>query len=102
VQSVVWNEAIKINGADPDFHRRDRWAAIEQGADPEWELGLQLFDDRLADRFAFDVLDPTKLIPEEEVSDPPRRPARARWHGRQRLRGHRAGRVLYAEHCSGR
>src|SRR4051812_14490505 len=67
MQSVVWNEALKINGADPDFHRRDLWDAISQGASPEWELGLQLFDDDFADRFAFDVLDPTKIIPEEEV-----------------------------------
>jgi len=67
LQSVVWNEAVKINGADPDFHRRDLWDAINQGAFPEWELGLQLFDDEFADRFAFDVLDPTKLIPEEEI-----------------------------------
>jgi catalase len=67
LQSVVWNEAVKINGADPDFHRRDLWAAIEAGDYPEWELGLQLFDDAFADKFAFDVLDATKLIPEEEV-----------------------------------
>jgi catalase len=67
LQSVVWNEAVKINGADPDFHRRDLWAAIEAGDYPEWELGLQLFDDTFADKFAFDVLDATKLIPEEDV-----------------------------------
>jgi catalase len=67
LQSVVWNEAVKISGADPDFHRRDLWDAIQQGAYPEWELGLQLFDDEFADRFAFDVLDPTKIIPEEEL-----------------------------------
>ena len=67
MQSVVWNEAVKISGADPDFHRRDLWDAIGQGSFPEWELGLQLFDDDFADRFAFDVLDPTKIIPEEEL-----------------------------------
>jgi catalase len=67
LQSVAWNEAVKINGADPDFHRRDLWDAIQQGAFPEWELGLQLFDDAFADRFDFDVLDPTKIVPEEEV-----------------------------------
>jgi len=67
MQSVMWNEALKISGADPDFHRRDLWDAIQQGDYPEWELGLQLFDDEFADRFRFDVLDPTKLIPEEEV-----------------------------------
>jgi catalase len=67
LQSVVWNEAVKINGADPDFHRRDLWNAIQQGDFPEWELGLQLFDEKFAERFEFDVLDATKLIPEEDV-----------------------------------
>ena len=67
LQSVTWNEAVKINGADPDFHRRDLWDAITQGDYPEWELGLQLFDDEFADQFEFDVLDPTKIIPEERV-----------------------------------
>ena len=67
MQSVVWNEAVKINGADPDFHRRDLWNAIQSGNYPEWELGLQLFDEKFADSFDFDVLDATKLIPEEEV-----------------------------------
>ena len=67
MQSVVWNEAVKINGADPDFHRRDLWHAIKSGDFPEWELGLQLFDEKFAENFAFDVLDATKLIPEEEV-----------------------------------
>jgi catalase len=67
LQSVAWNEAVKINGADPDFHRRDLWNAIQSGSFPEWELGLQLFDDAFAESFAFDVLDATKLIPEEEV-----------------------------------
>ncbi|MBV9093537.1 MAG: catalase [Streptosporangiaceae bacterium] len=67
MQSVVWNEAMKISGADPDFHRRDLWDAITTGSFPEWELGLQLFDEEFADRFGFDVLDPTKIIPEEEV-----------------------------------
>ncbi|CAN5592667.1 catalase [soil metagenome] len=67
LQSVVWNEAVKLNGADPDFHRRDLWDAIGCGDFPEWELGLQLFDDEFADKFAFDILDATKLIPEEEV-----------------------------------
>ena len=67
LQSVVWNEAVKINGADPDFHRRDLWDAIQMGDYPEWELGLQLFDDDFAERFDFDVLDATKLITEEDV-----------------------------------
>jgi catalase len=70
LQSVVWNEAVKINGADPDFHRRDLWDAIQSGDFPEWELRLQLFDEAFADSFDFDVLDATKIIPEELV--PPR------------------------------
>ena len=67
MQSVVWDEAVKLNGADPDFHRRDLWNAIESGDFPEWELGVQLFDDTFADQFEFDVLDATKLIPEEQI-----------------------------------
>lgn len=67
LQSVMWNEAVKINGADPDFHRRDLWDAINAGDFPEWELGVQLFDDAFAESFDFDVLDATKLIPEELV-----------------------------------
>lgn len=67
VQSVIWNEAVKINGADPDFHRRDMWDAIQSGDYPQWDLGVQLFDDEFADNFEFDILDPTKLIPEEQV-----------------------------------
>jgi catalase len=65
--SLVWDEAVKIMGADPDFHRRDLWEAIESGNYPEWELGLQTFSEADADRFSFDVLDSTKLIPEELV-----------------------------------
>ncbi|MBI0434856.1 catalase [Roseomonas sp. KE0001] len=67
LQSVVWNEAVKLNGADPDFHRRDLWDAIQMGDFPEWELGLQLFDEAFADSFDFDILDSTKIIPEELV-----------------------------------
>ena len=71
MQSVVWNEAVKINGADPDFHRRDLWNAIQAGDFPEWELNLQLFDQEFADSFDFDVLDPTKVIPEEILEPVP-------------------------------
>ena len=67
MQSVVWNEAVKINGADPDFHRRDLWDAIKGGHYPEWELGMQIFDEEFANKFDFDVLDSTKIIPEELV-----------------------------------
>ncbi len=65
--SLDWDESVKIMGADPDFHRRDLWEAIEAGAFPEWELGFQLFSEKQAERFSFDVLDATKLIPEELV-----------------------------------
>jgi len=65
LQSVAWNEAVKINGADPDFHRRDLWQSIQSGNFPEWELCVQLFDQDFADNFDFDILDPTKIIPEE-------------------------------------
>ena len=65
--SLVWDEAVKISGADPDFHRRDLWEAIEAGAYPEWELGVQVFTEREADGFSFDVLDATKIVPEELV-----------------------------------
>ena len=65
--SLVWDEAVKIAGADADFHRRDLWEAIEAGDYPEWELGLQVFTEEQAQGFSFDVLDATKLIPEELV-----------------------------------
>ena len=67
LQSVCWNEAVKINGADPDFHRRDLWQSITSGNFPEWELNVQVFDEAFADKFPFDVLDATKIIPEENV-----------------------------------
>jgi catalase len=65
LQSTCWDEAVKIAGADPDFHRRDLFEAIDRGDFPEWELGIQAFDEAFADSLPFDVLDPTKLIPEE-------------------------------------
>lgn len=65
--SVVWDEAVKISGADSDFHRRDLWEAIEAGAYPEWEFGIQVFTEEEAETFGFDVLDPTKIVPEEMV-----------------------------------
>ena len=66
-QSVLWDEAVKINGADSDFHRRDLWEAIDRGDFPEWELSFQVFDQQTADSLEFDILDPTKLIPEEII-----------------------------------
>ncbi|WP_426107926.1 catalase [Massilia sp. TSP1-1-2] len=65
--SLVWDEAAKLIGADPDYHRRDLWEAIEAGAFPEWELAVQVFTEEQADAFEFDVLDSTKLVPEELV-----------------------------------
>ena len=65
--SLVWDEAVKLSGADPDFHRRDLWEAIEAGAYPEWELGVQIFTEEQAEGFTFDVLDATKIVPEELV-----------------------------------
>jgi catalase len=66
--SLVWDEAVKLAGADPDFHRRDLWEAIESGNFPEWELGLQVFTEEQAAQFGvFDVLDATKIVPEELV-----------------------------------
>ncbi|UNK41498.1 catalase [Luteimonas sp. S4-F44] len=63
----LWDEAVKISGCDPDFHRRDLWEAIEAGEYPEWELAVQVFSEDDAERFSFDVLDATKLVPEELV-----------------------------------
>jgi catalase len=67
VHSVAWDEAQKISGKDPDFHRRDLWTAIENGDFPEWELGIQVIPEADEHKFEFDLLDPTKLIPEELV-----------------------------------
>ncbi|MDQ2640566.1 MAG: catalase [Pseudomonadota bacterium] len=65
--SLVWDEAVKISGADPDFHRRDLWESIEAGVYPEYELGIQVFTEEQAEAFSFDVLDATKIVPEELV-----------------------------------
>lgn len=67
VHSLVWDEAQKISGKDPDFHRRDLWEAIEQGDTPEWELAVQMIDEGEESKFDFDVLDATKIWPEELV-----------------------------------
>ena len=65
--ALDWDECVKISGADPDYHRRDLWESIEAGVFPEYELGLQVFTEEQADGFSFDVLDPTKIVPEELV-----------------------------------
>jgi catalase len=67
LQSTIWDEAVKLAGADPDFHRRDLYEAIDAGDYPEWEFAVQLFTEEDAAKFPFDHLDPTKLIPEELV-----------------------------------
>jgi catalase len=67
LHAVLWDEAQKISGKDPDFHRRDLWEAIENGDYPEWELGVQIVEEKDEMSFDFDLLDPTKIIPEEIV-----------------------------------
>ncbi len=67
VHSVAWDEAQKISGKDPDFHRRDLWDSIQAGHFPEWDLGVQIIPEKDEHKYEFDLLDPTKLIPEELV-----------------------------------
>ena len=67
VHAVAWDEAQQISGKDPDFHRRDLWNCIEMGAYPEWELGVQVVEEEDEMKFDFDILDPTKIIPEDLV-----------------------------------
>ncbi|MGQ2934092.1 catalase [Sphingopyxis sp.] len=67
IQSTIWDEALKLQAADNDYHRRDLFEAIDTGAFPEWELAIQVFDEAFANAQPYDVLDATKLIPEEDV-----------------------------------
>ncbi|PWN60888.1 catalase [Chryseobacterium viscerum] len=67
IHSVAWEEAQKISGIDPDFHKRDLWEAIENGNFPEWDFGVQIIPEEDENDFDFDLLDPTKLVPEELV-----------------------------------
>ncbi len=67
VHSVAWDEAQRISGVDPDFHRRDLWESIENGMFPEWDFGVQLIPEEDEHKYDFDLLDPTKLVPEELV-----------------------------------
>lgn len=67
VQSTLWDEAVKLQGADNDFHRKDLYMSIASGQYPEWNLGIQVFDAEFANAQPYDVLDATKLIPEEDV-----------------------------------
>ncbi|TPG09671.1 catalase [Sphingomonas oligophenolica] len=67
VQSTIWDEALKLQAADNDYHRRDLFEAIDSGSFPQWDLGIQVFDQEFADAQPYDVLDATKLIPEEDI-----------------------------------
>jgi catalase len=67
VHSLVWDEALKISGQDPDFHRKDLYSAIDNGAYPKWQFGIQVLEESQADQFDFDILDATKVWPEELV-----------------------------------
>ncbi|MEO7445336.1 MAG: catalase [Ferruginibacter sp.] len=67
VHSLAWDEATRIAGKDPDFHRRDLFEAIEAGEFPEWEFGVQIIEEKDEHKYPFDILDPTKLVPEEMV-----------------------------------
>lgn len=67
VHSVAWDEAQRISGVDPDFHRRDLWESIENGMFPEWDFGVQLIPEEDEHKYDFDLLDPTKIVPEELV-----------------------------------
>ncbi len=67
LQSTIWDEALKLQAADNDYQRRDLWEAIDTGAFPQWDLGIQVFDQAFADAQPYDVLDATKLIPEDDV-----------------------------------
>ena len=66
-RSLMWDEAVKISGIDPGFHRRDLWDRIKAGAFPEWEFGVQVCNEKQAESFSFNILDATRLIPEELV-----------------------------------
>ncbi len=94
--SLDWDEAVRINGADPDFHRRDLWEAIEGGAFPEYLLQIQTFSEEQAEAFSFDVLDATKIVPEETRAAAHGGPPGAEPQPRQLLRRDRADRLLHA------
>jgi hypothetical protein len=99
--ALTWDEAVKIAGADPDFHRRDLWEAIEAGEFPEYELGVQIFDEAQAAKFSFDILDSHEDRSRGNGAGHPDRPHGAQSQSGQFLRGDRAGRVLHRAHHSG-
>ena len=94
VHSLTWEEAQLLGGMDPDFHRRDLYDAIEAGAYPEWELGIQVFPDTPEETFAgIDLLDPTKIVPEELAPVQPVGQAGPQPDADELLRRDRAGRL---------
>ena len=100
--SLVWEEAQKLGGIDPDFHRRDLWDAIEAGSFPEWDFGIQVFPDTDDQTFeGIDLLDATKLVPEELAPVADHRPAHLEPQPDQLFRGDRAGGVLHRARASG-
>ena len=98
LQSTCWDEAVKLQGADNDFHRRDLFEAIQAGNFPEWELGVQLFTEEQADAFPFDHLDADQADPRGAGAADDDRPHGARPLARQLLRRDRAGRLLPGQH----
>ena len=96
--SLVWDEAVKISGADPDFHRRDLWEAIEAGAFPEWELGVQVFTEEEADTLLVRRSRRHQDRSGRTGARAPRRPHGAQPQSGQFLRGDRAGRLLRGAH----
>ena len=95
--SMAWEECQQISGKDPDFHRRDLWDTIEQGDFPEWELAVQVIPEEDEFKYEFDLLDPTKIVPEEARTAATRRPHGAQPQPRQLLRRDRAGRVPHRQ-----
>jgi catalase len=92
LHSVLWDEATRISGKDPDFHRRDLWEAIEAGAYPEWEFGVQIVPEADEHKFEFDLLDPTKIHSRRIGARPAHRENGLKPQSRQLFRRNRTGR----------
>ena len=102
IHGLVWEESQKLGGIDPDFHRRDLWDAIEAGAFPQWDLGVQVMPDTEDQTFeGIDLLDPTKLVPEELAPVRLGRAPDPRPQPDELLRRDRAGRVLHGPRAPG-
>ena len=99
--SLVWDEAVKISGADPDFHRRDLWEAIEAGAYPEWELGVQVFTEEAGGAIHLRRAGCDEARSRRAGSGHADRPNGAQSQSRQFLRRNRAGRLLHGAHRAG-